>query len=408
MRRFRLMIAGLLLAAASAGCYMQGLQDAPTAVVTLAVAPAGATAAPTVPSAMALASPTVLIPPNEYTPPALDTPPLAAVAGMMHTVQRGETLYRIAQFYGVPVDTLITANHLLAPDRILVGQALVIPGGAVAAVPTVVSPASPAVPPTLPVLLPPPAALNGLALDTIIVMPEATRQTVRAIFAAGQTLGRSARAFSKLGDSIIENPHFLARFDGGPYNLGAFAYLQPVVDFYAGSFSRQGVAVRRGLHSWSVFDPMYAAGGCAPGEHMVACELRQNNPSVLFIRLGTNDVGVPESFERNLRQLVDYCFANGVIPVLGTKADRFRDPADTNNTLIRQIAAAYNVPLWDFDRIAATLPNRGLDNDGVHLTTFFAHDYTQADALQRGHGLNNLTALMMLDAILRATVVTNP
>jgi hypothetical protein len=168
------------------------------------------------------------------------------------------------------------------------------------------------------------------------------------------------------------------------------------------------VAVRRGLHSWSVFDPMFATGDCQPGENMVACEFRLHNPSILFIRLGTNDVGVPESFDRNMRQLVEFCITNGVIPVLGTKADRFRDPADTNNGLIRQIAADYRVPLWDFDLIAQTIPNHGLDSDGVHLTTFFAHDYTQYDALQRGHGVNNLTALMMLDSILRITLQTNP
>lgn len=402
MRRFRVMVAGLLVALTSAGCYLQGLRDVPTAAPTI-----GAAAAPAMTTAAATANPTVFIPPSDYTPPAPDTPPdRVSVSGVMHTVQVGETLYRIAQTYGVPVDTLVTANQLPAPDRILVGQTLVIPGGVAAAAPALT--VLPAASPTLPVLLPPLAALNGLALETIVGLPDATRQNIQMIFAVGQTLGRNARAFSKLGDSIIENPHFLTRFDGGPYNLGAFAYLQPVIDYYAGSFRRQGVAVRRGLHSWSVFDPMYATGGCSPGEHMVACEFRQNNPSVLFIRLGTNDVGVPESFDRNLRQLVEYCIANGVIPVLGTKADRFRDPTDTNNGLIRQIAAAYNVPLWDFDRIAATLPGRGLANDGVHLTTFFAHDYTQPEALQRGHGVNNLTALMMLDAILRATLQTNP
>jgi hypothetical protein len=252
------------------------------------------------------------------------------------------------------------------------------------------------------VLLPAPIdSLNGVPLNLIIVLPEAVQHNIRAIFANGQALGRNPRAFSKLGDSIIENPHFLARFDGGTYNLGEYAYLQPVINYYAGSLGRQGVAVRRGLHTWSVLDPMFAGGECQAGENMLACEIRLHNPSLLFIRLGTNDVGVPDSFEGNLRQIVEYCLANGVIPILGTKADRFRDPADNNNTIIRQTAAFYNVPLWDFDRIAQTLPGNGMDQDNVHLTTFYAHDYTSPVALQRGHGVNNLTALIMLDAVLR-------
>ncbi|MBI5668194.1 MAG: LysM peptidoglycan-binding domain-containing protein [Chloroflexi bacterium] len=420
MRRLGLVIGGLLLAAC-AGCYTQGFQDSPPLVAALPVPPATADAA-------AAASPTG-VPPGAETPIASSDPspssPVSPPGSRLHAVKPGENLYQIAQLYGVSVDAVIAANGISTPDRILVGQTLVIPGGQgivptvampspqIVAVlptqplPTVAPPTTVGSQPTLPWMPPPPTTLNGILLDQIIVVPELTRQNVANIFMIGQALGRNPRAFSKLGDSIIENPHFLARFDGGPYNLGEYAYLQPVVEYYAGSFSRQGVAVRRGLHSWSVFDPMFATTGCAPGEHMVACEFRLNNPSVLFIRLGTNDVGVPESFDRNLRQLVEYCITSGVIPVLGTKADRFRDPADTNNSLIRQIAADYHVPLWDFDRIAQTLPNRGLDRDSVHLSTFFAHDYTQANALQRGHGVNNLTALMMLDAILRVTTQIN-
>ena len=59
------------------------------------------------------------------------------------------------------------------------------------------------------------------------------------------------------------------------------------------------------------------------------------------------------------------------------------------------------MPLWDFDLLAQTIPGRGLDADGVHLTTFYAHDYTSPVAFQRGHGVHNLTALIALDAVWR-------
>jgi LysM repeat protein len=44
-----------------------------------------------------------------------------------HTVQTGETLSTIAQRYGVTVNAIVTANNLSNPDRLNVGQQLVIP-----------------------------------------------------------------------------------------------------------------------------------------------------------------------------------------------------------------------------------------------------------------------------------------
>jgi LysM repeat protein len=336
-----------------------------------------------------------------------------------HTIQTGDNLYRIAQAYEVSLEALIAINNLPDPSRVQVGQVIYVPGEGVplAAIPTVQPSAttipspspSPAVismvaeaPPAAPVGAPPLVALNNVTLEQIVVMPPETEQHVREIWARGQELGNNPRAFSKLGDSIIENPYFLARFDDGPYNLGQYAYLQPVIDYFAGSFGRSSVAVRRGLHSWSVFNPTWADKRfCQPNETVIACEFRLHRPSLVFVRLGSNDVGVPQSFERNMRQIVTFSIENGVIPVLGTKADRHEGPGDINNTIIRQITAEYHVPLWDFDRVASTVPGKGLEVDGVHLTAFYAHDYTQPVALTRGHGLHNLTALMALDRIWR-------
>ncbi|MDX1995547.1 MAG: hypothetical protein SF029_24400 [bacterium] len=273
-------------------------------------------------------------------------------------------------------------------------------------------------PPTAPVLASNRTTLNGVLLESdtsasgaILVMPPNVQENVRRIYALGQSLGRNPRAFSKLGDCNAENPHFLARFDDPRtgYNLGDYADLQWVIDTFSGSFGRQGVAVHRGLHSWSVFDPMWADSvQCAAGEHVLACELRLNNPAFLLIRLGTNDVGVPDSYERNMRRVIEVALENGVVPILGTKADR-RDGViaggdSPNNAILRRLAEEYAVPLWDFDRIAATLPGRGLDNDGAHMTTYYSHDYRDPVAFQRAHALQNLTALLALDRVLRAAL----
>lgn len=246
-----------------------------------------------------------------------------------------------------------------------------------------------------------PAEVNGIARDRFVILTDSARENTRAIYAYGQTLGRNPRAFSKLGDSTIENPHFLARFDGDFYDLGVYAGLQPVIDYYRGSFERQGMAVKRGMHAWTMFDPLWASAPCLPSEAPVECEIRLHNPSLVFIRLGTNDVGVPESFERHMRQIVEYCIAQGVIPVIGTKADRRDGPNSPNNVILRRLADEYAVPLWDFDLVAGTLPARGLTNDNAHMTTFYAHDYTQSQAFTRGHAVHNLTALMVLDVVWR-------
>ena len=68
---------------------------------------------------------------------------------------------------------------------------------------------------------------------------------------------------------------------------------------------------------------------------------------------------------------------------------------------MRRVAADYQIPLMDFDQVALTIPGRGLTTDNVHMTTFYAHDYRQPEAFQRGHGLHNLTALVTLDLLWR-------
>ena len=135
---------------------------------------------------------------------------------------------------------------------------------------------------------------------------------------------------------------------------------------------------------------------------MVGSELRLHNPSVLLIRLGTNDTAEGDAFERAIRHTVEFSIDNGVIPVLVTKSDRFEGD-DRNNETLRRLAAEYAIPLWDFDLVAGTLPDRGLGADGVHLTSYDSDDYRDPATLSFGFPLSDLTGLMTLDAIRRAT-----
>lgn len=264
-----------------------------------------------------------------------------------------------------------------------------------------------AIPTPLATVIPPQQVpLNGVAWTTFIVIPPDVKANARQIFRTGQSMGRNPSAYSKVGDSTVENPHFMTRFDEGPYNLGPYSHLQPVIDAFHGSHARDSLAVQIGLHSWSANDPMWGDPAfCLPAETPIQCEIRIHNPAILLIRLGTNDVGTGNLFAANIRHIVETAIAAGVIPVIGTKGDR-HEGSNENNEILRQIAAEYRIPLWDYDRIADTLPGRGLDQDAVHMLSFFAHDYNDPVAFTRGHAMHNLSALMMLDAVWREVILS--
>lgn len=66
-------------------------------------------------------------------PPSADVPEVPRKykkdGGCYHTVQRGQTIYRISQYYNVPQEVIIEANGIKDVTRLKVGQVLFIPGG---------------------------------------------------------------------------------------------------------------------------------------------------------------------------------------------------------------------------------------------------------------------------------------
>ena len=325
---------------------------------------------------------------------------------VQHTVIAGETLNIIANNYGVTVNQLLTSNNMRRDQILLVGQVLTIPLPTETPIPTATVDTNNNVAVAINEIIlsaptPFPSIVNNLRYDEFFLMDDAVIANIRDIYANGLVLGRDPHAFTRIGDSTIEAPHFLYRFDSEDFHLGDFAYLQRTIDYYAGSFDHDSVAVIRGLHTWSVFDPMWSPSSCEVGEHMLACEFRLHNPSVIIIRIGTNNRGSADLTREDFQAIVSYCIDNGVIPILGTKADRFDGEANSVNTIIRNVAEEYNVPLWDFDLLASTLPGHGLTTDNVHLSAFYAHDWRLARGFTTGHGLHNLTALIVLDEVLQ-------
>lgn len=327
----------------------------------------------------------------------------------LHTVQGGESLALIASYYNVTIRELVSVNELPNSNVIYVGQQLLIPRRTPTPRPTLVLQPiidySATIVADIPddllaaIIPPPPSAVNDIAYDDFLWMPDAVVANIQSIHEKGLELGRDPHAFTRTGDSTIEPPVFMTWFDTGRYELGGYSYLERTVRYFAGSYNHNSVAVRRGLHSWSVFDPMWAPPNvCIGGEHMLECELRRRNPSIIIVRLGSNDRGRPQQTEDSLREVIEFSIGNGVIPIMGTKADRF-DIDNHVNGIIRDLAYEYNVPLWDFDLLADSLPGRGLTSDGVHLTGINAYNWTISRGFNTGYGVHNLTALIALDEV---------
>lgn len=170
--------------------------------------------------------------------PALEAT-LPSLPPIHHIVQTGENLTLIAQMYALSVEQLLANNPLANPNLLYAGQTLLIPP------PTVPVPPQNATP----TVKTEPSSVNGIPFEQILVMDEQTVAHIQRIAAEGQELDRNFSAFSKLGDSTIESPHFLSRFDAGTYQLGDYEFLQPTIDHFAGSFARDSLAVQIGLHS---------------------------------------------------------------------------------------------------------------------------------------------------------------
>jgi uncharacterized protein YraI/lysophospholipase L1-like esterase len=237
------------------------------------------------------------------------------------------------------------------------------------------------------------------------------------IFARGQALGNRRTVFSKVGDSITVAEVMYRPFGFGIYTLGDYAYLQTTIDFFMqtqardnNSFNNTSMAAQNGWTTSNVLNPQFANQTvCNEGESPLACEYRTTKASVALIMFGSNDVAfVPsEQFAQNLRVIVEYSIANGVVPVLSTIPPRrgYEPQVTFYNQLITQTASQYGISLWDYGAALRTLPNDGLSADGLHPSAppegfAYAANFT-GNYLQYGYVMRNLTALQALDVLRR-------
>jgi hypothetical protein len=227
----------------------------------------------------------------------------------------------------------------------------------------------------------PTATLAPLALPTRIpardwkqwpVVPAITNRA-RQIYLQG--LGHNdPRAFSKVGDCQGIKEVWLGVYDQpGLYHLSADnAALQDTINWFSGSFNRDGFAVMGGYNARAVLQPGVADPAfCQAGESPIACEYRVHHPSIVLVSLEFYyDGRTAKNYEQYMRQVLDFYIARGVVPVLATKADNMEGD-ESLNLVTANLAVEYDLPLWNFWKAAQALPNHGMDTtrpDGFHIS----------------------------------------
>jgi hypothetical protein len=221
---------------------------------------------------------------------------------------------------------------------------------------------------------------------------------MRAVYAQALQFERDPRAFAIAGDCNSLSYYYLALVAKNIIDLQGNDYLRNTIEEFKSSFYRNSLAVAGGFNTASVLDPVWSnPRTCQAGESPFACELRVTRASIVFISLGTGDQFDWRNFDANYRRLIEFALANGVLPVLVTKADSLETleggaPSGYIDDDLRALAQEYDVPLLDFDAATADLPNHGLvDEPG--------HDFHLSGA---GMGVHVLATLQTLDTIWRS------
>lgn len=234
-------------------------------------------------------------------------------------------------------------------------------------------------------------------------VPTGVSDSMREIYQQGLALGNDPTHFSIIGDCQNVSSYFLSTFDKpGDFSLGSeYAYLQPTIEYYQGSFSRTSLAVKGGFNVAAVISPLRAdPKSCNPNESPLDCELRIWKPSIVFVSMETWWSEKPEEeYDKYMRRVIERILETGAVPIIATKADNLEGDHGINTT-IAQIAYDYDIPLWNFWAAIQPLPNHGLWSDGFHLT--FARNFFDDPARMRSAWpWRNLTALQTLDAVRR-------
>ncbi|MEW6284883.1 MAG: hypothetical protein AB1509_01530 [Chloroflexota bacterium] len=260
---------------------------------------------------------------------------------------------------------------------------------------------------------PTPTPKPPLAKDAWMQMPavpSGVSDAMREVYRRGLELGNDPTHFSVIGDCQNVSSYFLSVFDKpGEYSLGEeYAYLQPTIDYYQGSFSRVSVAVKGGFNAAAVISPLRADPTvCNANESPLDCELRLWRPSVVIVSMETWWSHKPaQEYEKYMRRVLDRIIESGAVPIIATKADNLEGD-HAINAAIAQLAYEYDIPLWNFWAAVQPLPNHGLSPDGFHLT-FARNFFDDPVRMKSAWPWRNLTALQTLDVVRKGLTKGQP
>ena len=249
--------------------------------------------------------------------------------------------------------------------------------------------------------------LTPNAWKSLPIIPPVS-DSVALIYQRGLELGNNPNAYSKIGDCGSTPAWFMGDFDKGPkyYDLGEYQDLDAVIQEFRGSHGRTSLAARSGFNAPSLFVSLWSDPElCEPNESPLECEFRVHRPIVAFIMLGANDMWHADEFEPSMRAIIEYSIENGVIPIISTKADNQEGDGSINDT-IAQLAIEYDIPLLNYWLAVQNLPDKGLQEDGVHLT-WSRNFFNDPNTMSRAWPVRNLTALQTLDVVWRKATGQN-
>lgn len=123
-------------------------------------------------------------------------------------------------------------------------------------------------------------------------VPTDISDSMREVYQRRLDMGNDPKRFSVIDDCQNVSSYFLSTFDKpGDFSLGEYAYLQPTIDYYQGSFSRTSLAVQCGFNAAAVLSPLRAdPKSCNPGESPLDCELTARLESFYRVRRHGNVV----------------------------------------------------------------------------------------------------------------------
>ena len=232
------------------------------------------------------------------------------------------------------------------------------------------------------------------------VIPEFS-DNARSIIKAGIEAGHDPHSFTKVGDCDTSTSWYLSDYDrekGVYYDLGEYDYLQPVIDFFQGSFAWLSFAAKPGFSAASTLSTFFMNYEyCYYDELPLTCEYRIHDPIAVLISLGTNDGYNPPVFKENMRKIIEMTIADNRLPILMLKADNVERDFSINQD-IADLAAEYDIPVWNFWASVQQLKNHGLQDDGIHLT-FYSNFFSQPLTWETAFAYRNLTTLQVLEKL---------